>query len=159
MMRGRLAAWVAAIGLLLASDAEARSRRSGPKAHGHDAAAHDGAALYAKYCALCHADDRSGYAADHAPSLRSPELMGNASGQFLWSAVSLEGPAHPGRIRRRAGRATVPRCPARTHGPLVEEAGGESPLEDAPVKGDLGVGAVIYGDTAHPVTVPRARAT
>ena len=148
MMRGRLAAWVAAIGLLLASDAEARSRRSGPKAHGHDAAAHDGAALYAKYCALCHADDRSGYAADHAPSLRSPELMGNASGQFLWSAVSYGRPGTP--MAAFAEEQGGPLSHGAQHALmdwLVEEAGVErAPLEDAPVKGDLGVGAVIYGE-------------
>lgn len=31
--------------------------------------------LYKKYCALCHGKDREGYAADHAPSLRSHSLM------------------------------------------------------------------------------------
>ena len=47
-----------------------------PKADPHRATEEglDGAALYAQYCALCHGDDREGYAADHAPSLRSPEL-------------------------------------------------------------------------------------
>ncbi|MEO6316205.1 MAG: c-type cytochrome [Chitinophagaceae bacterium] len=33
------------------------------------------AAIYAKYCALCHGNDRQGYAADFAPSLRSRSLM------------------------------------------------------------------------------------
>jgi cbb3-type cytochrome c oxidase subunit III len=31
--------------------------------------------LYKKYCALCHGKDRQGYAADHAPSLRSHALL------------------------------------------------------------------------------------
>ncbi|MEC8194158.1 MAG: c-type cytochrome, partial [Myxococcota bacterium] len=39
-----------------------------------------GAKLYERYCALCHGADREGYAADHSPSLRSPELMGSAPG-------------------------------------------------------------------------------
>lgn len=38
------------------------------------------AALYSKYCALCHADDRQGYAADNAPSLRSKSLLGSSMG-------------------------------------------------------------------------------
>lgn len=32
-------------------------------------------ALYIKYCSLCHGDKREGYAADHAPSLRSKALF------------------------------------------------------------------------------------
>lgn len=47
----------------------------------------DGAAMYARYCARCHGDDRQGHAADHAPSLRSAELMGRASPGFLWTAI------------------------------------------------------------------------
>lgn len=31
--------------------------------------------LYTKYCALCHGENREGYAADHAPSLRSKSLL------------------------------------------------------------------------------------
>ncbi|MDT0539750.1 c-type cytochrome [Croceitalea sp. P059] len=36
------------------------------------------ASLYSKYCALCHGDDRQGYTADHAPSLRSKSLLGTS---------------------------------------------------------------------------------
>ncbi len=36
--------------------------------------------LYTKYCALCHGENREGYAADHAPSLRSKSLLGTSSG-------------------------------------------------------------------------------
>ncbi|MFY0591943.1 c-type cytochrome [Roseivirga sp.] len=31
--------------------------------------------MYSKYCSLCHGDDREGYAADNAPSLRSNSLL------------------------------------------------------------------------------------
>ena len=31
--------------------------------------------MYQKYCALCHGNDREGYAADNAPSLKSHSLM------------------------------------------------------------------------------------
>ena len=37
-----------------------------------------GAELYTKYCALCHGDDRQGYAADNAPSLKSKSLLGTS---------------------------------------------------------------------------------
>lgn len=36
--------------------------------------------LYTKYCALCHGDDRQGYAADNAPSLRSHSLLATSQG-------------------------------------------------------------------------------
>ncbi len=42
------------------------------------------AGLYAKYCALCHGENREGYAADFAPSLRSHSLMATTqSSNFL----------------------------------------------------------------------------
>ena len=47
-----------------------------------------GSAMYARYCALCHGADREGYAADEAPSLRSPELIGAATGGYLITAIS-----------------------------------------------------------------------
>ncbi|MDW3192934.1 MAG: c-type cytochrome [Cytophagales bacterium] len=34
--------------------------------------------LYDKYCSLCHGSDREGYAADHAPSLRSKSLLASS---------------------------------------------------------------------------------
>lgn len=36
------------------------------------------ASMYKKYCALCHGDNREGYAADNAPSLRSKSLLGSS---------------------------------------------------------------------------------
>ncbi len=36
------------------------------------------AGLYTKYCSLCHGDNRQGYAADNAPSLRSKSLLGTS---------------------------------------------------------------------------------
>ncbi len=42
------------------------------------------ASLYAKYCALCHGDNREGYTADNAPSLRSKSLLGTSmSSNFM----------------------------------------------------------------------------
>lgn len=83
-------AWLSA--LLLAAAAGSSSpqvqaadrRHTGPA----DGGRADGAALYARYCALCHGVDREGYAADHAPSLRAPELWESASPAWLWYAVA-----------------------------------------------------------------------
>lgn len=36
--------------------------------------------LYTKYCALCHGENREGYAADNAPSLRSRSLLASSKG-------------------------------------------------------------------------------
>ena len=42
-----------------------------------------GAAAFTKYCALCHAADATGYAADHAPSLVSTTFLATASNEYL----------------------------------------------------------------------------
>lgn len=44
--------------------------------------------LYQRYCALCHGAEREGHAADHAPSLRAPELWATASPGYLYQAVA-----------------------------------------------------------------------
>jgi cytochrome c oxidase cbb3-type subunit 3 len=46
-----------------------------------------GAPLFAKYCALCHGVDATGYAADNAPSLVNPTFLANVSDAFLRSAI------------------------------------------------------------------------
>ncbi|HEY8517306.1 MAG TPA: c-type cytochrome [Candidatus Binatia bacterium] len=62
-------------------------------AHGQDAdAVAAGAALYAKYCALCHGADATGYAADNAPSLVSPQFLSAADDRFLAGSIALGRP-------------------------------------------------------------------
>ncbi len=46
-----------------------------------------GASLYAHYCALCHADDATGYAADNAPSLVSRTFLESASDTFIAAGI------------------------------------------------------------------------
>jgi cytochrome c oxidase cbb3-type subunit 3 len=46
------------------------------------------AADYQQYCALCHGDDRQGYANDEAPSLRSESLMRSGYPTHLLYAVA-----------------------------------------------------------------------
>ena len=57
-----------------------------PKANPRAPAA-DGAALYARYCQLCHAADGSGYAADEAPSLVSRTFLETASDAFIDNGI------------------------------------------------------------------------
>jgi len=46
------------------------------------------AALYQQYCALCHGADRSGYRADHAPSLKSHSLLATGYPRFMYTTVA-----------------------------------------------------------------------
>lgn len=47
----------------------------------------DGAALYQKYCALCHGKEGTGYAADNAPSLVSKTFLESASNHFIAQGI------------------------------------------------------------------------
>ncbi|TCO74457.1 cytochrome c oxidase cbb3-type subunit 3 [Chromatocurvus halotolerans] len=44
--------------------------------------------LYQQYCALCHGDDRAGYQADHAPSLKSQSLLSTGYPRFMYTTVA-----------------------------------------------------------------------
>ncbi len=48
----------------------------------------EAAALYQQYCALCHGDDRAGYQADHAPSLKSRSLLATGYPRFMYTTVA-----------------------------------------------------------------------
>ena len=105
-----------------------------------------GAKLYERYCALCHGADREGYAADHSPSLRSPELMGGAPGGYLWSAITYGRPGTPmaafaasqgGPLSRTDQHALVDW--------LIKKADvSRTPIADVPVDGDAALGKVVY---------------
>src|SRR3954468_18228442 len=43
--------------------------------------------IYGKLCALCHGADARGYAADNAPSLRTPTFLATASDDFLRAGI------------------------------------------------------------------------
>jgi cytochrome c oxidase cbb3-type subunit 3 len=51
-----------------------------------------GGALYARYCQLCHAADGTGYAADEAPSLVSPNFLATANDAFIARGIRLGRP-------------------------------------------------------------------
>jgi cytochrome c oxidase cbb3-type subunit 3 len=52
-----------------------------------EAAVETGRHLYARYCATCHGPAGNGYAADNAPSLRSPTFLASATTAFLRAAI------------------------------------------------------------------------
>src|SRR5262249_13886509 len=52
----------------------------------------NGAALYAKYCALCHGAEAKGYAADNAPSLVTPQFLSAADDSFIANSIALGRP-------------------------------------------------------------------
>lgn len=43
--------------------------------------------MYQTYCSLCHGEDRTGYRADHAPSLRTKSLLGTGYPRFIYTAI------------------------------------------------------------------------
>jgi mono/diheme cytochrome c family protein/rhodanese-related sulfurtransferase len=65
----------------------------------------DGAALYQRYCALCHAKDGTGYIADNAPSLVSQTFLESASNHFIAQGIRAgrPGTAMAGYEKRRGG--------------------------------------------------------
>jgi len=145
---------VALLALLAAGPAWAGGKKPAPHA-AYDGP--DGATLYARYCALCHGADREGYAADEAPSLRSPELMGAASGGYLWTAISYGRPGTPmaafaedqgGPLGHDAQHVLMDW--------LLEASGVEhDPVDDDVVDGDAAVGERVYGE--HCATCHGAR--
>lgn len=43
--------------------------------------------MFQTYCSLCHGEDRTGYRADHAPSLRTKSLLGTGYPGFIYTAI------------------------------------------------------------------------
>lgn len=60
-----------------------------------------GAAVYAKYCALCHGPEAKGYAADNAPSLVSRTFLESADDAFIARSIEL---GRPGTAMAAYGR-------------------------------------------------------
>lgn len=107
----------------------------------------DGAALYEKYCQLCHGAKMEGYAADNAPSLVSSTFRASASDAFLQSVIER---GRAGTAMAGYGRAVGgPLGPAEVDALIVHIRGGTHPTAPAPnpSKGDVAKGATVY--TAH----------
>jgi mono/diheme cytochrome c family protein/rhodanese-related sulfurtransferase len=106
----------------------------------------DGAAVYAKYCALCHGADRAGYAADNAPSLRSPELWQTASPQWMWLAVAYGRPGTPMAAFSDAQGGPLDHDTQHALIDWLQAQAGVSPAtrDEGPVQGDPARGAAVY---------------
>jgi mono/diheme cytochrome c family protein/rhodanese-related sulfurtransferase len=111
-----------------------------------DAAA--AAADYKQYCALCHGEDRQGYANDEAPSLRSESLMRSGYPTHLLYAVAYgrRGTPMGGYFEEIGGpmsREEIYRLLRWLHDQV-----GVEPIELSlePVTGDIALGEEIYAD-------------
>lgn len=104
--------------------------------------------LYIKYCALCHGEDREGYAADFAPSLRSHSLLSTSmNSNFLRYTVQFgrEGTAMAGYLKDQGGPLDYIEIELLLKW-LNETAGIEKPtaLSRDPIAGDVELGATLY---------------
>jgi mono/diheme cytochrome c family protein/rhodanese-related sulfurtransferase len=104
--------------------------------------------MYKKYCALCHGDNREGYAADNAPSLKSHSLLATSEGtNFLRYTVQYgrAGTAMGGYLDRQGGPMEYIEIELLLQW-LYETSGVEEPIELSrePVLGDVELGANIY---------------
>lgn len=104
--------------------------------------------LYTKYCALCHGEDREGYAADFAPSLRSHSLLSTSmTSNFMRYTVQFgrEGTAMAGYLKNQGGPLDYIEIELLLKW-LNETAGVEKPakLSRDPIAGDVELGATLY---------------
>ena len=91
-----------------------------------DQAPPDGAALYGRYCALCHGGHGEGYAADSAPQLANAELLASATDDFLTRAICRRPTWHDDERMGARARWPARRCRGRRnrrpHARLAVEA-------------------------------------
>ena len=104
-----------------------------------------GAAVWGKYCALCHGAKAEGYVADNAPSLVSPTFLATASDDFLRAGIARgrPGTAMAGYARRVGG----PLEDAQIDQVIAFLRNGTPAPTPAPattVTGDLTRGAAVY---------------
>jgi cytochrome c oxidase cbb3-type subunit 3 len=104
-------------------------------------------ATYQQYCALCHGEDRSGYRADHAPSLRSASLLATGYPRFLYTAIGYgrANTAMEGYSTEMGGPLSRDQIRLLIRWLLQTE--GVEPLDldhDAVVTGDAAAGAKVY---------------
>lgn len=122
--------------------------------------------IYTKYCALCHGDNRQGYAADNAPSLRSQSLLATSmNNNFMRYTIQFgrANTAMAGYLDSQGGPLELIDIEVLLKW-LYEEAGVEEAIDPSrePVYGDISLGANIYaescaschGDKGEGVTAP-----
>jgi mono/diheme cytochrome c family protein/rhodanese-related sulfurtransferase len=110
----------------------------------------EAATLYAKYCALCHGENREGYAADHAPSLRSHSLLATSQNTNFMRYTIQYGRANTamaGYMNRQGGPMEYIEIELLLKW-LYEMAEVDEPvtLSREPVLGDIELGATVYNE-------------
>jgi mono/diheme cytochrome c family protein/rhodanese-related sulfurtransferase/4-hydroxyphenylpyruvate dioxygenase-like putative hemolysin len=107
--------------------------------------------LYTKYCALCHGDDRQGYVADNAPSLRSKSLLATSKKNNFMRYTIQYGRANTamgGYLNTQGGPMEYIEVEL-----LLEYLYQLAEVEEAidvsrePVVGDIALGASLYQET------------
>ena len=106
------------------------------------------AADYQQYCALCHGDDRQGYANDYAPSLRSQSLMRSGFPELILFTIAYgrRGTPMGGYFEEIGGPMDNLEMYRLTRW-LKEQAGVESiDLPADPVTGDVERGRLLFAE-------------
>ncbi len=104
--------------------------------------------LYTKYCALCHGDNREGYAADNAPSLRSKSLLATSkNNNFMRYTIQFGrgNSAMAGYLKNQGGPMEYIEIELLLEW-LYQMAEVEKPIDLSrePVLGDIELGASVY---------------
>ncbi|MEO1098344.1 MAG: c-type cytochrome [Bacteroidota bacterium] len=123
-------------------------------------------AMYSKYCALCHGENREGYAADNAPSLRSQSLLATSKNtNFLRYTVQYgrANTAMAGYLDTQGGPMEYIEIEILLQW-LYEMSEVEEPvkLSREPVLGDMALGEAVYkencavchGDSGEGISAP-----
>ncbi len=106
--------------------------------------------VYIKYCALCHGNNREGYAADNAPSLKSKSLLATSmNNNFMRYTIQFgrANTAMAGYLDSQGGPLEHIDIEVLLKW-LYEEAGVEEAIDPSrePVYGDISLGANIYSE-------------
>lgn len=103
--------------------------------------------LYQQYCSLCHGQQREGYAADNAPSLKSPTFLATATPQFLRDSIAR---GRPGTAMAAYGREFGgPLGPAELEALtswLRADAPALLPIDGTLAVGDPSQGQLVFGE-------------
>ncbi len=101
---------------------------------------------YQKYCALCHGENREGYANDHAPSLKSKQLLQSGVAHSILRPLSYGrvGTAMGGYLDEVGGPLTLDEAWDLTYWLFWQEDVERLRLSENPVEGDVAEGAELY---------------
>lgn len=108
------------------------------------------ASMYQKYCALCHGENREGYAADNAPSLRSNSLLATSkNNNFMRYTIQFgrANTAMAGYLDTQGGPMEYIEIELLLQW-LYEASGTEKPIKVSrePVVGDIKTGSKVYAN-------------